>query len=140
MLAERETKDRLIARFLMDKIGATFSAKISGVTKSGLFVRLDETGADGFIPISSLGEEYFIYDERARSVVGSRTGTTHRLGDAVDVRLVEAQPFAGALRFEMLSEGTKGKLPGRGRTPARGGFSGRPPKRPPARKGPPKRR
>ncbi len=87
-------------------------------------MRLDETGADGFIPISSLGEEYFIYDERARSVVGSRTGTTHRLGDAVDVRLVEAQPFAGALRFEMLSEGTKGKLPGRGRTPARGGFSG----------------
>jgi ribonuclease R len=113
MLAERETKDRLIARFLMDRVGADFTAKISGVTKSGLFVRLDETGADGFIPISTLGAEFFAYDERSRSVVGTKSGETHRLGDAVEVRLVEAQPFAGALRFELLTEGARGKPPPR---------------------------
>ena len=117
MLAERETTDRLIARFLMDRIGAEFRGKISGVTKSGLFIRLDDTGADGFIPISTLGEEFFVYDETTHALVGSKTGETHRLGDIVQVKLVEAQPFAGALRFELLSEGTYQRVP-RGRTGA----------------------
>lgn len=112
MAAERDTIDRLVARWLMDRIGAAFRAKISGVTKSGLFVRLDDTGADGFIPASTIGNDYYIYDEKSRSLIGSRTGETYRLGDAVEVKLVEAQPFAGALRFEMMSEGTYQKPPG----------------------------
>ena len=127
MLAERETKDRLIARFLMDKIGAEFGAKISGVTKSGLFVWLDDTGADGFIPISTLGAEYFAFDEKSLSVIGTKTGTTHRLGDAVEVKLIEAQPFAGALRFELMSEGTRQKPPrGNLATGSRGHLFSRP--------------
>lgn len=105
MAAERDTIDRLIARWLMDRIGATFRAKISGVTKSGLFVRLDDTGADGFVPAATIGEDYYVYDQVTHAMIGSRTGETHRLGDAVEVRLVEAQPFAGALRFELLTEG-----------------------------------
>jgi ribonuclease R len=105
MKAERETVDRLIAHHLVDRIGATFQGKISGVTRAGLFVKLDETGADGLIPIRSLGTEYFNYDESRHALVGSRSGAMHRLGDVVDVRLVEAQPIAGALRFELLSEG-----------------------------------
>jgi ribonuclease R len=105
MKAERETADRLIAHHLVDRIGATFQGRISGVTRAGLFVKLDDTGADGLIPIRSLGSEYFNYDEIRHALVGSRSGAMHRLGDVIDVRLVEAQPIAGALRFELLSEG-----------------------------------
>jgi ribonuclease R len=106
MKAERETADRLIAHFLADRIGATFQGRISGVTRAGLFVKLSDTGADGLIPIRTLGTEYFNYDEARHALVGSRSGAMHRLGDVVDVRLVEAAPVAGALRFELLSEGS----------------------------------
>jgi ribonuclease R len=105
MKAERETADRLIAHFLADRIGATFQGRISGVTRAGLFVKLSDTGADGLIPIRTLGTEYFNYDEARHALVGSRSGAMHRRGDVVDVRLVEAAPVAGALRFELLSEG-----------------------------------
>jgi ribonuclease R len=105
MKAERETADRLIAHFLADRIGATFQGRISGVTRAGLFVKLTDTGADGLIPIRTLGTEYFNYDEARHALVGSRSGAMHRLGDVVAVRLVEAAPVAGALRFELLSEG-----------------------------------
>jgi len=107
MAAERETVDRLIAHFLADRIGVTFKGRIGGVTRSGLFVRLDDTGADGFIPAATLGGEYFRYNERAHALVGDTSGETYRLGDTVTVRLVEAAPVAGALRFEMLSEGRR---------------------------------
>jgi ribonuclease R len=119
MKAERETADRLIAHFLADRIGATFQGRISGVTRAGLFVKLSDTGADGLIPIRTLGTEYFNYDEARHALVGTRSGAMHRLGDVVDVRLVEAAPVAGALRFELLSEGRV--MPrGRKREPARG--------------------
>ena len=105
MKAERETVDRLIAHHLADRVGATFAGRISGVTRAGLFVKLTDTGADGLIPIRTLGTEYFQYDEARHALVGTRSGAMHRLGDAVYVRLVEAAPVAGALRFELLSEG-----------------------------------
>jgi ribonuclease R len=119
MKAERETADRLIAHFLADRIGATFQGRISGVTRAGLFVKLADTGADGLIPIRTLGTEYFNFDETRHALVGSRSGAMHRLGDVVDVRLVEAAPVAGALRFELLSEG-QAPSRGRRREPARG--------------------
>jgi len=118
MKAERETADRLIAHFLADRIGATFQGRISGVTRSGLFVKLSDTGADGLIPIRTLGTEYFNYDEARHALVGTRSGAMHRLGDVVDVRLVEAAPVAGALRFELLSEGRVAPR-GRKREPGR---------------------
>src|SRR5947207_9514325 len=105
MKAERETADRLMPHHLADRVGASFQGRISGVTRAGLFVKLDDTGADGLIPIRTLGTEYYNYDETRHALVGSRSGAMHRLGDVVDVRLVEAQPVAGALRFELLSEG-----------------------------------
>ena len=103
--AERETTDRLIATWLADRIGEIFEGRIAGVTRAGLFVKLSETGADGFVPAATLGADYFRYDEGAHALIGNRTGETHRLGDTVSVKLVEAAPFAGALRFELLSEG-----------------------------------
>jgi ribonuclease R len=107
MLAERETADRLLAQFLATKIGARFEGRISGVTRSGLFVRLLETGADGFIPASTLGQDYYRYAEDQQAMIGDRTGEKFGLGDRVTVRLVEAAPVAGALRFELLSEGVR---------------------------------
>jgi ribonuclease R len=104
MAAERETSDRLIAAHLADQAGAEFSGRISGATSAGLFVRLDDTGADGFIPAATLGDDYFRHDPARHALVGSKTGQIHRLGDIVTVRLVEVAPLAGALRFELLSE------------------------------------
>ncbi len=108
MVAERETNDRLIAHFLADRIGATFDGRISGVTRAGLFVKLHDTGADGFVPARTIGDEYFHYDERHHAMVGRHSGETYRLGDQVTVKLIEAAPVAGALRFELLSEGRRG--------------------------------
>jgi ribonuclease R len=105
MTAERETVDRLIAHFLSEKIGATFAGRIGGVVRSGLFVKLDETGADGFVPAATLGNDYFAYNEAAHALVGQATAMAYRLGDRVTVKLVEAIPVAGALRFELLTEG-----------------------------------
>jgi ribonuclease R len=101
----RRAFQRLSATHLADQIGASFEARVSGVTKVGLFVKLRETGADGFIPAATLGADYFHYDEAMHALIGGRTGEMFRLGDIVDVKLVEVSPFAGAMRFEMLSEG-----------------------------------
>ena len=100
MKAERETADRLIAHFLADRVGATFDGHISGVTRAGLFVELDDTGADGFIPARFIGDEYFRFDEARRAFIGH--SEPHRLGDPVTVELVEAAPVAGALRFKLV--------------------------------------
>ncbi|HZP18734.1 MAG TPA: ribonuclease R [Bauldia sp.] len=105
MVAERETIDRLVAHWLADRIGAEFKGKIAGVTRAGLFVKLDETGADGFVPMSTIGADYYVYDESRHAVIGRRTGEMYRLGDPVEVKLVEAAPVAGALRFELLTPG-----------------------------------
>ncbi|MGH6818801.1 MAG: ribonuclease R [Methylovirgula sp.] len=105
MAAERDTVERLIALYLSEQIGTIFTGRISGVTQVGLFVRLTETGADGFIPAATLGQDYFRYDESLHALVGNRTGEMHQLGHEVSVKLIEAAPFAGALRFELLSEG-----------------------------------
>jgi ribonuclease R len=131
MEAERDTTDRYLAAYLSERLGAEFEGRVSGVAKFGLFVKLDETGADGFVPMSTLGSDFFVYDEARHAVIGRRTGEMHRLGDRVEVKLVEAAPLAGALRFELLSEGRtlpKKDRPAedrpRGGRPAKGGTRG----------------
>jgi ribonuclease R len=104
MAAERDATDRYVAAFLSDRVGAEFDGKITGVTRFGLFVRLAETGADGLVPVSSLGGEYFVHDDRAHGLVGERTGARWPLGMTVRVRLREATPLTGGLLFDMLSE------------------------------------
>lgn len=118
MVAERETIDRLIAHHMAEHLGETFQGRISGVTKAGLFVKLAQTGADGFVPAATIGADFYRYDEGTHALVGDRTGETFRLGDEVEVKLVEAAPIAGALRFELLSEGRAGR-------PGGGGVRGR---------------
>ncbi len=104
MAAERDATDRYVAAFLSDRVGAEFEGKITGVTRFGLFVRLAETGADGLVPVSKLGGEYFIHDDRGHALVGERSGARWPLGMTVRVELAEATPLTGGLLFEMLSE------------------------------------
>ena len=136
MAAERETIDRLIAHFLADRIGATFDGQISGVTKAGLFIKLSETGADGFVLAATIGDDYYRYDERTHSMRGQHTGETYRLGDKVEVKLVEAAPVAGALRFELLTKGKfTGKIGGSSKKGAKRPHRGAKPAKAPSRGG-----
>jgi ribonuclease R len=140
MKAERETADRLIAHFLVDRVGASFDGHVSGVTRAGLFVELDETGADGLIPARLIGDEYFHFDEKARAFSGR--SASYRLGDPVTVELVEAAPVAGALRFRLVQAGhseraepTRHKLKGRRKiAPSAKPSSGKPGKKQRGRK------
>ena len=104
MAAERDATDRYVAAFLADRVGATFSGRITGVTRFGLFVRLDETGADGLVPVSKLGGEFFIHDDKLHALVGERSGARWPLGMEVEVELVEATPITGGLLFDMISD------------------------------------
>ena len=104
MAAERDATDRYVAAFLKDRVGATFEGRITGVTRFGLFVRLDETGADGLVPVSTLGSEYFVHDDQAHALIGQNSGARWRLGRRVEVRLKEATPLTGGLLFEMLTD------------------------------------
>ncbi|MCP1197890.1 ribonuclease R [Notoacmeibacter sp. MSK16QG-6] len=121
MIAERETVDRLTAGFLAERIGEPFDGRITGVTKSGLFIQLDQFGADGFVPISSLGDEYYHFDEAAFALSGDSTGLGWRIGDAVEVKLLEVQPLAGSILLEMQSEPHKLSGIARSRDKARAG-------------------
>ena len=103
MVAERDTVDRYLAAYLSERMGNEFDGRISGVAKFGIFVRIDDSGADGIIPIRSLGREFFHYDQAANTLVGSDTGLTLSLGMRVTVRLIEAEPIAGGIAFELLS-------------------------------------
>jgi ribonuclease R len=109
MAAERETVDRLVATHLASQTGAVFRGRIRGVVGAGLFVTLDDSGADGFVPVAGLGLGYFVYDQTRHALVGERSGDTFQLGDRVEVRLVEATPVSGGMRFEIVSAPREGK-------------------------------
>ena len=103
MAAERDTNDRYLAAYLADRVGAEFAGRISGVQRFGLFVRLDETGADGLIPVRALGREYFNYDEGSQTLMGSETGLVLGIGQKVTVRLAEAVPVTGGLILDLIA-------------------------------------
>ena len=124
MTAERDTNDRYLAAFLADKVGAEFAGRVAGVQAFGVFVRLTETGADGMIPVRTLGAEYFRYDRDANTLTGSESGLEIGLGQPVTVRLAEATPVTGGLTLELVSlDGTPVRRRGgaRSRVVRRGG-------------------
>ena len=102
MVAERDTTDRYLAAFLSERVGNEMTGRISGVQRFGAFVRLDETGADGLIPVRSLGGEYFHFDADEQSLMGADSGRVITLGQRVTVRLAEAIPVTGGLMLELL--------------------------------------
>ena len=101
MEAERETIDRYVAAFLSDKVGQILRCRITGVQPFGFFATVEDLGGDGLVPAAILGNEYFRYDEAARALVGDETGETFRVGQHIELKLVEANPASGALRFEL---------------------------------------
>ncbi len=123
MMAERDTNDRYLAAFLSERVGEEFTGRISGVAKFGAFVRLDETGADGLIPVRSMGREFFHFDGDAATLTGSDTGIVIGLGQRVTAKLSEAAPVTGGLTLELISLDGKvmprGRSDGRGRSPRR---------------------
>ena len=119
MVAERDTSDRYLAAYLADRVGAEFEGRISGVQRFGLFVKLDETGADGLVPIRSVGREFFHYDQDSQSLTGADTGVVIGLGQRVTVRLAEAVPMTGGLMLDLLM------LDGQTLPTGRGGKGGR---------------
>nr|WP_111301925.1 ribonuclease R [Paracoccus saliphilus] len=102
MAAERDTTDRYLAAYLSERVGSEMSGRINGVQKFGAFVRLDESGADGLLPIRDLGQEYFHYDPDAQMLIGADTGLQIGIGQRVTVRLTEAIPLTGGLTLELL--------------------------------------
>jgi ribonuclease R len=101
MEAERETIDRYVAAYLSERVGQIVDTRISGITKFGFFASVEEIGGDGLVPISTLGAEYFKHDEANHRLIGENSGETYTLGQRLQLRLVEANPASGALRFEL---------------------------------------
>ena len=97
MAAERDATDRMTAAFLSERVGAIFEGRVNGVTRFGLFVTLSESGADGLVPISSLPNDFYVHDETQHCLVGRRWGRRYRLGETLQVRLVEADATTGGL-------------------------------------------
>ncbi|MFV0292277.1 MAG: ribonuclease R [Paracoccus sp. (in: a-proteobacteria)] len=129
MEAERDTTDRYLAAYLAERVGSEMTGRISGVQKFGAFVKLDETGADGLVPIRDIGNEYFHFDRDAQLLVGADTGLEIGIGQRVTVRLAEASPLTGGLTLELLElDGTpvaRGPKGHRGRFPRRHPASAR---------------
>jgi ribonuclease R len=100
--AEREVVERYCAQYLAQHVGETFGGRINGVTRFGLFVTLDETGADGLIPIRSLPSDYYHHDEAHHCLVGRRHSRTYRLGDRVTIELAEADIVTGGMLFQLI--------------------------------------
>ncbi len=127
-LAERDAIDRYLAVFMADKVGTQFPARISGVTRFGLFVTLAESGASGLVPVGSLLDDFWMHDQNAQTLTGRRSGLVFRLAQEVDVRLSEASPVTGGLLFQVLQGAPSGQPKSRsgfGRTSSRGGSARR---------------
>lgn len=112
MEAERDTVDRYVAAYLAERVGEIMPARITGVQNFGFFATVEGLGGDGLVPARDLGREYYRYDERIHALIGEDSGTRYALGDRLDLRLVEANPVSGGLRFE-LPEGKGGGTAGR---------------------------
>jgi len=122
--AERDATDRFITLFMADRVGVTFSARISGVARFGLFARLDETGADGIIPMNTLPDDYYFHDEKRQALIGKRTKKTYQLAQPIMVKLTQADRLTGSMALCLVEEGS-----GLSKADAAGEPKGRKPKR-----------
>jgi ribonuclease R len=108
MEAERETIDRYVAAFLSTRVGEVLETRITGVASFGFFATVEGIGGDGLVPVSTLGDDYYRFDEAARTLTGDATGTVYAAGQTMQLRLAEASPISGALRFELVEGGSNG--------------------------------
>jgi len=108
MEAERDTIDRYVAAWLAARVGEVFETRITGVTSFGFFATILGLGGDGLVPVSTLGREHFRWEENAKRLVGDDSGTTYSPGDRLELRLAEANPLTGALKFELPDAQSRG--------------------------------
>jgi ribonuclease R len=101
MEAERETIDRYVAAYLAAHVGEVMETRITGVQRFGFFATVEGLGGDGLVPVSTLGVERFTHDEASRALIGEDTGERYAVGQRLKLRLVEANPVSGSLRFEL---------------------------------------
>ena len=120
MIAERDVMDRFTAQYLSEHVGDMFKGKISSVTSFGMFITLDESGADGILPMRNLPRDYYVYSEERHTLTGKNSGRIYRMADPVVVRLLEADPQRGSTVFEMV-DGNPEDDSGRPRTNQRAG-------------------
>ena len=104
--AERDAIDRYVAHFMSERVGENFDGRINGVARFGLFVTLNETGADGLLPVGTLPADFYDHDERSHALIGRRNGRAFQLGAPITVRLAAAQPLTGGLTFELVAGGS----------------------------------
>lgn len=123
MEAERETLDRYVAAYLSERIGDLVDCRITGVQPFGFFATVEGLGGDGLVPVSTLGTEYFRYEEASQSLVGEDSDERFTLGQRLKLRLVEANPVSGGLRFALPDAASAPR--GRGRPERSGGGKGR---------------
>ena len=123
MMAERDTTDRYLAAYLSERVGDEMEGRVAGIAKFGIFVKLDDSGADGLVPMRAIGAEYFHFDREENTLMGSDSGLTIRLGQRATVRLSEAVPVTGGIALELLAlDGEalpRGRQSPAGRTPRR---------------------
>jgi ribonuclease R len=129
MEAERETVDRYVAAFLATRVGEIHKVRITGVQNFGFFATIEEFGGDGLVPVSTLGAERFWYDEKAQTLTGETTGEQYAVGQRLELRLAEADPITGAVKFELPEGGNFMHEPYRGKPGGKSGGNrpGRPP-------------
>ena len=129
MTAERDTTDRYLASYLSERVGNEFTGRVAGIAKFGIFVKLDDSGADGLVPMRNIGNEYFHYDRDTQTLMGSDSGRLIRIGQRALVRLSEAAPVTGGIALELLElDGkrvTQGRISPAGRTPRRKAVKGK---------------
>ena len=128
--AERDAVDRFTAAYLADRVGTNFTGRVTGVTRFGLFVTLDDSGGDGLVPMRSLPDDYYDHNESRHELRGRDWGRMYRLGDSVEVVLVEADPVTGSLVLHILEDG----VPPPQKAAGRSGRPRRAPSRPPRRR------
>ena len=102
MEAERDTIDRYVAAYLGERVGEVVDVRITGVQNFGFFATVEGIGGDGLMPVRDIGREYFRYEEAAKALIGEQSGDTFSSGMRLQLRLAEANPVSGALRFEMV--------------------------------------
>lgn len=102
--AERSSVDRFTAQWMSQRIGAEFEGKINGVTRFGLFVTLNENGADGLIPIRTLPDDYYVHDEAQHALIGRKSRRVYRLGAAIKIKIIEADGLTGSSVFGVVGK------------------------------------
>ena len=100
--AERDALDRFTSAYFSHLVGDEFYGRISGINRFGLFIRLEETCAEGFIPLRVLPSDYYHHNERQQNLRGDSTGLSFDLGQRILVRLIEADHRSASLVFEIL--------------------------------------